>query len=701
MADRWAWLRAVASSLDGCGTSDTGRALAGVACAVAARQRVRLPELRLLSAWGRPLPVAIPDGVAADAWLLGEALEALLRGDDRRRRGVHHTPAPVARTVAALAMDGGPTALATVCDPAVGGGVFLLAAAELLAAGGMAPGRVVRHLTGIDVDPLAVAVTEAALCVWAGGRRGCDLVVGDALALPAAAWGAPGVVVGNPPFLGQLRTATVRSADRGTLRPEAAAVAGPYTDTSALFAALAVARVAPAGRVAMVLPRSFLVARDAGPAREATLAAADLAHVWLPGPRLFDAAVDVCVPVWQRRPSVRAGDAVSDGARSRAAGAVRERASDGSERGADGRSPDGPSVWCAIGPRRPPPATAGASQRGDDGGSAGGPLAAWADGPGPAPAGDVPAVVRSPVGELERDGDGRSSSSPQGEIARGPGPGLVSRSTGMPPSPARPCSAPSPGRAPWSQVLADLRPGPAVPSLAGLRSNGVLGDRCTVTAGFRDQYYGLIPFVLDDAQGAYDDATHAPLVTSGLIDHACSRWGERPTRYAGRRWCAPRVDLHAVEVAGGALARWVPGKRVPKVLVAAQTRTIEAVVDVDGTWLPSTPVATLVPDAGLHWHVLAVLLSPVATAWALLHHPDGGMRSGALRLPPSALRALPVPAGGQAWGVAAATVEAASGVSAEGERRRLLATAAGSMCDAYGVDPGATAAWWAGQLPAP
>lgn len=627
MADRWAWLRSMASSLDGSDPCGTGRAAAGVACAIAARQRVRLPELRLLSTWGRPLPVAIPDDVVADAWLLGEALEALLHGDDRRRRGVHHTPAPVARAVAALAMGRGGTAGATVWDPSVGGGAFLLAAAELLTASGMAPGRVLRRLGGIDVDPLAVAVTEAALCLWAGGRRGGDVVVGDALALPTAAWGGPAVVIGNPPFLGQLRAATTRPADRGALSPEAAAVAGPYTDTAALFAALGVGAVAPGGRVAMVLPRSFLVARDAGPARVASLSAADLEHVWLPEARLFGAAVDVCVPVWQRRHPVRRGDDEGDGAEV----------------------------------RRPAHHVAHVA--------AGGPQASGTIGQEHAPA------------------------------AQGPT-GLVWRSTGMPPSPVAPCSAPSPGCASWSRVLADLRPEPAVPSLAGLRSEGLLGERCTVRAGFRDQYYGLIPFVLDDQAGAYDDATHAPLVTSGLIDHACSRWGERPTRYAGRRWCAPRVDLRAVGAAGGALARWASGKRVPKVLVAAQTRTIEAVVDVDGTWLPSTPVATLVPDPGLHWHVLAVLLSPVATAWALLHHRGGGLSSRTLRLPPSALRALPVPAGGQAWSVAAATVEAASAATADGERRRLLVTAARSMCEAYGVEGAAMTAWWAAQLPA-
>lgn len=607
MADRWGWLHAAATAAaSGCDAPDAreavrARVVGGVAVAVARRCEVRLPELPLLSAWGSPALVAVPDGLAADRWLIGTSLEVLLGTGERQRRGAHFTPRAVAEAVTGLALDG--LALdrhTTVCDPAAGGGAFLLAAAEALHGAGIPKEVAVRNLSGVDVDPLAAAVTEAGLCLWAGGRAAADVRIADALVCPAEAWGALMVVVGNPPFLGQLRSATARSPDRSGLPPDLAAIAGPYTDTSSLFAALATSIVAPGGRVALVLPRSFLVARDAGAARVATLGSAVLEHVWLPVERLFGASVDVCVPVWQRRSTRTGGD----------------------------------GVGCAT------------------------------------------ASTASSAGAT------------------------VSRSVGVPAVPAPALSVALGSTAgSWSQLLAGLDDEPGAPSVDGLRTAGVLGDHCTATAGFRDQYYGLIPFVVDDPDGLLDDDGHAPLVTSGLIDPAVSAWGRRTTRYAGRRWEAPRVDVGAVEEAGGFLARWAAAKRIPKLLVAAQTRTIEAVADVDGTWLPSTPVATVVPEEEMQWHVLAVLLSPVAAAWALFHQRGSGLSPGAVRLPPSALRAIPTPADRVRWDAAAAEVREASTTSDPMCRSARLTSAARAMCIAYGTDPEPAVEWWRTRQP--
>ena len=55
----------------------------------------------------------------------------------------------------------------TVCDPAVGGGAFLLAAADWLLEQAADPTTIVDQLWGIDVDPVAVAVAEAAVALWA------------------------------------------------------------------------------------------------------------------------------------------------------------------------------------------------------------------------------------------------------------------------------------------------------------------------------------------------------------------------------------------------------------------------------------------------------------------------------------------------------------------------------------------------------
>lgn len=586
--DRWGWLRAAAGAVDGSPEEVAGRVVAGVAVAVAASRRVRLPDLALLSAWGSPATVTLPPMVPADAWLVGTSLEVLVDAGERRRRGAHHTPRLVAEVVTGMAFDGvAVDRSTTVCDPAVGGGAFLLAAGEVLAGAGVSRAVAVRQLHGVDVDPLSVAATEAALHLWAEGRTGSRIEVGDALGRPVEAWGEPTVVVGNPPFLGQLRTATSRPPPDTALRADLAELAGPYTDTAALFAALATSVVAPGGRVALVLPRSFLVARDARRVRDATLASATLDRVWWPGQRVFVADVDVCVPVWRRRLAER------------------------------------------------------------------------------------PSPPRS-----------------------------VTRSSGCPPVSVPAVTAPRSGEASWSRLLLGLDGADDVPSVDAWQTAGALADHAVVNAGFRDQYYGLIPYVVDDTNGVLDDAAFAPLVTSGLIDPATCRWGERSFRYAGRRWTAARVDVAAVEAAGGWLARWVAGKRVPKLLVAAQTRVVEAVADVDGTWLPSTPVATVAPEPGWSWRLLAVLLSPAATAWAVRHHSGSGLASGSFRLPPAALRVIPLPADDGLWDAAADDVQAAQG-SAPEQRRALLASAARSMCAAYGLDPDVPTAWWLARLPPP
>ena len=636
-----------------------------MALAVARRCGTRLDDLALLSAWGCPCTVAVPDSVPADPWLLGSALEVLLSDVDRRRRGAHFTDRAVAATVVDLALaDVAVDRSTTVCDPAVGGGAFLLAAASALNGAGVPRQTAIRSLGGVDVDPLAVAVAEAASNLWAGGRGTADLEVADALAQPPASWGRPTLVVGNPPFLAQRRSATARPPDRSGLREDLAALAGPYTDTSALFAALATGMVAPGGRVALVLPRSFLVARDAGAARAATLDAASLAHVWLPGRRLFGAAVDVCVPVWRSHPP-RVG----------AAPDARGSAGTG-RRGERDVRPEGASP----GPGRPGERHVVAALRGADV-RVGSRRGTWG------PDEDADDARR------RREEDGVTPVRPSDA------PTAVARSVGVPLVEASPVAPPEGGGS-WSNLLAGLAGEPVVPSLAGLATTGVLGDLCTATAGFRDQFYGLIPFVVDDPGGDLEDDTHAPLVTSGLIGHAVSDWATRSARYAGRRWEAPRIDIAAVMAAGGALARWTEGKRVPKLLVAAQTRTIEAVADVDGTWLPSTPVATVVPAPGMHWHVLAVLLSPVASAWALQANRGSGLSPNAIRLPPAALRAIPTPAHQAPWGEAAAAVCAASQAADPSTRSALLGVAAASTCDAYGIDADPAVAWWAARLPA-
>ena len=95
-------------------------------------------------------------------------------------------------------------------------------------------------------------------------------------------------VVGNPPFLGQLKSRT--AGQRGGL--------GAYTDTSAAFLHRALGLAGPDGIVALVQPLSVLGARDAGPVREAAAAAGAVTDLWVSDRPVFrGTTVLACVPV--------------------------------------------------------------------------------------------------------------------------------------------------------------------------------------------------------------------------------------------------------------------------------------------------------------------------------------------------------------------------------------------------------------------
>ena len=157
-----------------------------------------------------------------------------------------------------------------------------------------------------------------------------------------------------------------------------------------------------------------------------------------------------------------------------------------------------------------------------------------------------------------------------------------------------------------------------------------LGTIAAFTVDFRDQYYGLIGAVGDDEAGP-------PLITSGLIEPGRSLWGERTVRFAKQHFAAPRV---AVERLSPSLQKWAAARLVPKILIANQTKLIEAVHDVDGQWLPSVPVITCVTDEPER--VLAVLASDAANMWVHQHAAGSGLSATSVRLNPKLLASIPL-----------------------------------------------------------
>lgn len=304
------------------GDRDRAAVVAAVVVALARARGVALdPGLRLfaLAGTGPDGVPAVPATAAGDpAEALGAALERATDGGRRRAQGLHVTPGWLARLLAGMALDGldGLDGAPVVCDPACGGGAFLVAAAERLHARGIGRADAVRHLVfGADIDPVGLAAAEAALALWAGeapppGR----LVVGDPLAAGPELWPAlpPGgvdAVVGNPPFQSQLGRATARTAaDRRRLMARYGDAVRAYTDTAWLFLLLGLDLARPGGRVVLVEPRSFVAARDAQAVRAAVDRRADLRRLWVDDGPVFAASVRVCAPVLERRSGPARGD---------------------------------------------------------------------------------------------------------------------------------------------------------------------------------------------------------------------------------------------------------------------------------------------------------------------------------------------------------------------------------------------------------
>ena len=233
----------------------------------------------------------------------------------------------------------------------------------------------------------------------------------------------------------------------------------------------------------------------------------------------------------------------------------------------------------------------------------------------------------------------------------------------------------------WTRVVTDRLGVPALDA-SSLHVRGTLGDRAEFNANFRDEYYALVPAVSDAAVGP-------PLVPSGLIDPGLCHWGNRPVRFAKQVFEHPRVDLSKLT---GRFPAWAQRKLVPKVLVANQTKVVEAVADPDGLWLPGVPVTTATPSNGnvdLVWELAAVLNSPVVSVLAWQAAAGTGLSTTSVRVSPVTLAAMPWPA----LSLASATAALQAG---------NVGPAAELTCAAYGVD--ATTAsqlltWWNANRP--
>jgi len=232
--------------------------------------------------------------------------------------------------------------------------------------------------------------------------------------------------------------------------------------------------------------------------------------------------------------------------------------------------------------------------------------------------------------------------------------------------------------------VVDLGPGERLATIA------------SATAGFRDEFYGLAALVEEAPTGT---AATGKLVTVGMIDPLHCRWGTGEHRFAKRRWTRPRVDPDAVE--SDRLRRWVQARTVPKVLVATQTRVVEAVVDERGDWLPVTPVISVEPDPEHLWHIAAMLSSPPVAAWAGRAYAGAARSADAIKLSARQLLDIPIPVDRVLWDSGANRAREVSDAAARGDHDAWntgLQTLGATMTRAYGADE-SVLAWWLGRLP--
>jgi hypothetical protein len=195
----------------------------------------------------------------------------------------------------------------------------------------------------------------------------------------------------------------------------------------------------------------------------------------------------------------------------------------------------------------------------------------------------------------------------------------------------------------WSRFLAVT----AVVPQRRLSTSGVIRDVADGTSDFSDFYYDIAPHVIDQVAS---DELRPKLLTVGLIDVAVIHWGRQATRLNRQKYEHPRVIL--ADLAPKARQR-AESRLVPKVVVATQTKTLEAAVDEHGIYVPSVPVVSLIPRTIDVWHLAAAVNAPPVLLVAAQRHSGGALSSDALRLSSRDCLDLPLPGYAVAWDEAA------------------------------------------------
>ncbi len=195
----------------------------------------------------------------------------------RKEQGAWFTPTALAMPTAARALEPllakGEPARLRIVDPAVGGGVFLVAALRTLVAAGLRPRAAAKCVLGIDCDAKAAALAASAVHEACGdGVALTDVATrvraGDGLLeLEPATFDA---VLTNPPWE-TLQAGPHAKARVERLRPLFRHQGRGKLFTYRLFVERALQLLRPGGRFGLIVPASLWFDRDAEPLRRLLL----------------------------------------------------------------------------------------------------------------------------------------------------------------------------------------------------------------------------------------------------------------------------------------------------------------------------------------------------------------------------------------------------------------------------------------------